>query len=68
MTTWTSPSKSKIETSLSRETDDILLREQGDYLLVEEDYIPFWYESSKNSTTWSQLTKNSTTWSSPTLN
>lgn len=67
-TTWSSPSLSRIETYLARETDDNLLRESGDILLVEEDFIPFWYEDSKNSTTWSQLTKNNTTWTSPTAN
>lgn len=68
MTTWTYPSRARIETLMARENDDNVLRETGDYLLIEDDYIPFWYESSKNTTTWSQQTKNNTTWSSPTLN
>ena len=65
MTTWTYPSKARIETELAREQDDNILLESGSFLLVEEDYIPFWYENSKNSSTWSELTKNITNWSYP---
>lgn len=65
MTTWSYPSKARIETELARETDDTILLESGGYLLVEEDFIPFWYESSKNTSTWSELTKNNTTWGYP---
>jgi len=52
MTNWNYNSKAIQEHNLSREQSDILLRENGGYILTENSK-PDWSNQTKNTTTWS---------------
>lgn len=67
MSTWFETDKTRINNPLNRETYDILLREQGEYIL-RETTTQDWLDTSKNSATWSNTNKNITNWSSPIKN
>lgn len=51
MTTWTSPNKSTVEKSILTEDGFLLLKEDGTYLLLEDDF-PDWGNPDKNNPTW----------------
>lgn len=67
MSTWFETDKTRINNPLNRETYDILLREQGEYIL-RETTTQDWLDTSKNSATWSNTNKSATNWSSPIKN
>lgn len=57
MTTWANKAITKIQNYLARETDDNLLRESGDILLLE-DSSPNWVDKTKNTSTAKYLQKH----------
>lgn len=67
MSTWFETDKTRVENPLNRETYDIILREQGEYIL-RETINQDWLDTTKNSATWSNTNKSTTNWSSPIKN
>lgn len=67
MTTWTGVDKTRVDNPLNRETYDILLRENGEYIL-RETIIQDWLDTTKNTANWSGQSKNTANWSSPIKN
>lgn len=59
MTTWNYKGKTAHEHNLAREQGDILLRENGEYILTENS-APDWSNETKNTTSWSNESIGST--------
>lgn len=59
MSTWSSPTKTRFDNPLRTESYDIILRENGEYILGEND-SQNWVGENKNQSTWSSPSKTTT--------